>query len=98
MMFSLFFGGYNCPNALLTGPTEQSKLVVKFAQQTTSLRRVVGSEYSNLLQVGSCKELNYWLIFSHYVISDVIYVFDPRVLKCFISVQYPAKKRNVTPR
>ncbi|QFS89039.1 hypothetical protein FIU96_19425 [Marinobacter sp. THAF39] len=36
-------------NALLTGPTEQSKLVVKFAQQTTSLRRVVGSEYSKLL-------------------------------------------------
>lgn len=39
----------NLPNALLTGPTEQSKLVVKFAQQTTSLRRVVGSEYSKLL-------------------------------------------------
>ena len=36
-------------NALLTGPTEQSKLVVKFAQQTTSLRRLVGSKYSELL-------------------------------------------------
>ncbi len=85
-------------NALLTGPTTRRKLVVKFAQQTTGLRRVVGSEYSNLLQVGSCEELNYWLVFSDYVIGDVIYVFDPRMLKCFISVQYLAKKCNMTPR
>src|SRR5690554_1899371 len=42
-------------NALLTGPTEQSKLVVRFAQQTTSLRRVVGAEYSKLLGTSLCK-------------------------------------------
>ena len=46
---SYFSWGTWCATALLTGPTEQSKLVVKFAQQTTSLRRVVGSAYSKLL-------------------------------------------------
>jgi hypothetical protein len=53
-LWPLFFSNYSAakrpiPNALLTGPTEHSKLVVKFAQQTTRLRRVVGSEYSKLL-------------------------------------------------